>query len=65
MGGGAGQELCFHTGPQLLYDTILSWFLEWDSTAVGDRGGISIPCTPRFPYVILMLNAKKMYFQIR
>lgn len=64
MRGGAGQELYFYTAQQLLWDVILCWLLEWDSTPAGDGGGISIPCIPCFPHVILMSNAKKMYFQI-
>lgn len=65
MVGGAGQELCFYTAQQLLWDKILCCLLEWDSTSVGDEGGISIPCLHCFPYVILMSNAKKIYLQIR
>lgn len=65
MVGGAGQEFCFCTAQQLSWDTILCCLLEWDSTSAGDGGGISIPCLHCFPYVILMSNAKKIYFQIR
>lgn len=65
MGGGAEQELCFYIAQQLLWDTILRWLLDWDSKSAGDGGGISIPCIPCFPYIILMSNDKKMYLQVR